>query len=78
MFLAAPTFPGLCQVTRGSPYTVAARGLFEPARARYEQAVPTPAVGDEDVECHNLRPGSVIYLPPGYWHTVAATGPECR
>lgn len=66
------------RIARGSSHTVMARGLFEPARSRYEQAIPTPQVGEEDVECHNLRPGSIVYLPPGYWHAVAATGPEIR
>ena len=42
---------------------------WQPRNLADVQRVPPPA-GLAQSACFNLRPGSVIYLPPGHWHSV--------
>jgi len=63
----------------GSPNTVASRGMQGLAKApknRYEQQCGIPPTSARDYTCASLRPGSVIYVPPGYWHAVTPIGGE--
>ena len=45
-------------------------GMHDLPRNRSEQLLHTPAAGMAHCACHNLSPGSVLYLPPGHWHSV--------
>jgi len=40
-------------------------------RNRFEQQCHIPSTGAESSTCYNLRPGSLIYVPPGHWHQVS-------
>ncbi|KAJ9468988.1 hypothetical protein DIPPA_35598 [Diplonema papillatum] len=60
----------------GSPHTVCSKGMLEPPRNRFEQDRVVPALTNDNVVTYSLTPGSVIYIPPGCWHSVVATGDE--
>lgn len=47
-------------------------GMFDAPRNGADiQRAPPPAAGLAHCSCFNLGPGSLIYLPPGHWHSVA-------
>lgn len=58
----------------GNPNTTCSRAMQEAPRNRYEQTLPVPPTGPADHVCHSLRPGSVLYVPPGHWHSVIPSG----
>jgi hypothetical protein len=63
----------------GDAHTTRSAGMHgEPPKNRHEQRDrPVPPAGypgcssGGDAVCHRLSPGSVLYLPPGYWHQVS-------
>ena len=54
----------------GSPETWANRSLGDRPTNFLEQQVAIPSTGPANVTTYHLTPGSMIYLPPGYWHSV--------
>jgi len=46
--------------------------MQDPPRNRHERGIAVPSTGSSGCTCYNLRPGSVLYLPPGHWHSVAS------
>eukprot|EP00928_Gymnodinium_smaydae_P015731 TRINITY_DN15825_c0_g1_i3.p1 TRINITY_DN15825_c0_g1~~TRINITY_DN15825_c0_g1_i3.p1 ORF type:complete len:321 (-),score=65.05 TRINITY_DN15825_c0_g1_i3:15-977(-) len=63
-------------VAPGSPGAAASRALLEPPRNAYERRIAAPDVGPVAQTCYSLGPGSVLYLPPGCWHSVSTAGSE--
>ena len=45
-------------------------GMHDQPRNRAEQLLHAPAAGMAHCTCYNLSPGSIVYLPPGHWHSV--------
>eukprot|EP01134_Creolimax_fragrantissima_P003290 CFRG3290T1 len=41
-----------------------------------EQRLPIPATGPANYTSQSLVPGSVLYVPPGHWHSVVPTSGE--
>eukprot|EP00755_Sulcionema_specki_P028958 Sspe_Gene.91057::Locus_62531_Transcript_1_1_Confidence_1.000_Length_1379::g.91057::m.91057 len=58
----------------GSPHTINSRAMLSTPRNRYEQKCSLPDLSHSTVFA--LKPGSIIYLPPGHWHSVTAVGKE--
>ena len=56
----------------GSPNTCGSIGMADAPKNRFDQQREVPHIGQST--CYSLKPGSVIYLPPGHWHSVAAIG----
>ena len=57
----------------GEANPVSNRGLEQAPRNWHEQVCPMPPPGRPSGSqhmCYNLRPGSVMYIPPGHWHSV--------
>ncbi|CAE7467503.1 unnamed protein product [Symbiodinium natans] len=62
----------------GNPHTMgAARGLRDTPMNFLDQSIPIPNTGPLDRSCYNLRPGSVLYIPPGHWHSVVPVKGDC-
>ncbi|CAE7740577.1 eag [Symbiodinium sp. CCMP2456] len=62
----------------GNPHTFgAARGMRDVPMNFMDQSIPIPGTGPLDRSCYNLRPGSVLYIPPGHWHSVTPVQGEC-
>ncbi|CAE7936522.1 eag [Symbiodinium sp. KB8] len=62
----------------GNPHTFgAARGMRDMPMNFMDQSIPIPGTGPLDRSCYNLRPGSVLYIPPGHWHSVTPVQGEC-
>jgi len=61
----------------GHVNSVASRSLKEVSmqpKNRNEQLLPFPPSVPSERNICNLQPGSLIYLPPGYWHAVRSVG----
>ena len=61
------TAPGDANTLGGS------RGMHDAPGTYLEQTLAIPKTGSRDRECRNMRGGSVLYLPPGHWHSVIAS-----
>jgi hypothetical protein len=60
------------QIVSGSPNTCGSNSMAETPKNNFDQQRLNPHIGQST--CYSLKPGSVIYLPPGHWHSVAAVG----
>lgn len=58
----------------GNPNVTCSRAMQDAPRNRYEQLLPAAPARPADSVCYSLRPGSVLYVPPGHWHSVIPSG----
>lgn len=70
----------------GNPNTLGgSRGIFDAPGNFLEQQNSIPNTGragsgrslNRVLRCFSLRPGSVLYVPPGHWHSVHPVKGEC-
>ncbi|CAJ1458147.1 unnamed protein product [Effrenium voratum] len=62
----------------GNPHTIGgARGLRDAPMNFLDQSVDIPSTGPLERQCYSLKPGSVLYVPPGHWHSVLPVKGDC-
>lgn len=54
----------------GNTNTYKNRALMDPTRNYIEQQESLPSTDNNNKKIYHLDPGSIIYLPPGFWHSV--------
>ncbi|CAK9026085.1 unnamed protein product [Durusdinium trenchii] len=62
----------------GNPHTIGgSRGLLDAPLNFLDQSTVIPNTGPLGCSQYSLRPGSVLYIPPGHWHSVLPVKGEC-